>query len=103
MIAWLLFVLVLGLSYALYVSVKRNLSMMEQLESIKQQVDESLDIIDYVYGRIVSKAKTEVMSDEPLVRELVSDMQAAKDAMILVANKIVLPFIENEEEDEDKD
>jgi|RifCSPhighO2_12_1023870.scaffolds.fasta_scaffold170432_2 hypothetical protein len=74
--------------------------LIEQLDEVKEQVEESLDVIDYVYGRIVIKAQTDVMSDEPLVRELVSDIHAAKDAMILVANKIVLPFIEDEEDKE---
>lgn len=103
MMCLILFVISVLLAFALFISVKRNLTLLEQLDEIRDQVNESLDVIDYVYGRIAAKAQTEVMSDEPLVRELVSDMQAAKDAMILVANKIVLPFIEEDDEEEDKE
>jgi 50S ribosomal subunit-associated GTPase HflX len=72
---------------------------MEQLDEVKDQVEESLDVLDFVYGRIYDKSQIEVLSDEPLVRELLQDIKAAKDTMIIVANKIVLPLSEDEDEE----
>jgi hypothetical protein len=91
--------LIIALAIALFYSLKKNIELMEQLDEVKDQVEESLDVLDFVYGRIYDKSQIEVLSDEPLVRELLQDIKAAKDTMIIVANKIVLPLSEDEDEE----
>lgn len=94
-----LMLLIIALAIALFYSLKKNIELMEQLDEVKDQVEESLDVLDFVYGRIYDKSQIEVLSDEPLVRELLQDIKAAKDTMIIVANKIVLPLSEDEDEE----
>ena len=95
-----LFLVCSCLSVGLFFSVKKNLELLSQIDDISDQIEESLDIIDASYKRISEKASLEVMSDEPVIRELVADMKASKDALILVANKIVQPLTNNDDLDD---
>jgi hypothetical protein len=51
---------------------------------------------------VAEKSNIELLSDEPIVRDLVYDMKRSKDAILLVANMIVIPFNEDEEDDEEE-
>lgn len=77
---------ILGIS--LYFSVKKNIELIEKIEEAVLQVEESLDILDHFYKRIDKKSKIEVLTDEPVARELVDDMKKSKDAILLIANKL---------------
>jgi len=95
-----LIITVLILSGLLFWSVSLNLKYSEKIEEIKDVVDESLDVLNLHYQRAARRAKLEVMSDEPVVRELVSDLQSARNVILLVANLIVGPFKDDENDDE---
>lgn len=95
-----LIVVSIVLAISLSFSVKKNLELLERLDEVSDSIEESLDVIDESYAKISQKATLEVMSDEPVVKELVADIKAAKDALILVANKIVQPLNELEEPDD---
>jgi hypothetical protein len=81
---------ILGIS--LYYSVRLNLKCYEKLESIGEQIEKSLDVLDTCYQRAATRANLEVFSDDPIVRELVEDIKITKDAILLVANLIVEPM-----------
>lgn len=90
--------MVLILSLALIISVVRNLQYADKLEVLGDQIEESLDILDDSYQRIAKAAEMPVMSDEPIVRQLLQDIKHAKHAVLLVANKVVV--FDREDDDE---
>jgi len=92
-LALLCLCLVIGLVW----SLRLNLSYADKMEEIRDQVDQSLDVLNTFYQRAVSRAELEVMSDEPVIRELVADLQGSRDAILLVANLIVDPLQDDEE------
>lgn len=94
-------VLCLILSAFLVLSVRRNMSYMETIENTAEQVQTSLDVLDECYRRASDRAALEVMSDEPVIREMVKDLKDSRDAILLVANLIVKPF-QTDEDDEDE-
>lgn len=84
---------------ALYVSIKRNLQLVEKVDELGDQVEESLDILDDCYHRIVKAAEIPVMSDEPVIQQLVADIKHTRHAVLLVANKLIT-FDQDDEEDD---
>ena len=77
-------------------SVRLNLKYAEKFEEIIDQIDVSLDILDTQYQRAAAKAELEVLSDEPVVRDLIDDIKSSRDAILLVANLIVEPTQDEE-------
>lgn len=73
-------------------SVRKNLEFSEKLETVVDQIEKSLDILDSCYNRASARAKLEVLSDEPIVKELLDDIQVSRDAILIVANLIVEPL-----------
>jgi len=72
----------------LYFSVKRNLEMIEIIEETMSEVEESLEILDYCYNNIDKKAKLELFSDDPTIRELVDDIKQARKAVLFVSERL---------------
>ena len=88
----------------LYISVRKNLEMMEKLDNIHDVIHEAVITLDSYYKVLEQKSKIELFSDEFIVRELVSDIAAARDAVINVS--LVLDnsiSYENEEEENKED
>lgn len=102
MIIVLLVLISAVLSIGLFYSIRSNLRYVEQLDQIRDQVEKSLDVLNTCYQRVAEKSNIELLSDEPIVRDLVYDMKRSKDAILLVANMIVTPFNEDEEDDEEE-
>jgi hypothetical protein len=100
MITWVLGALALIFLVLFAISARRNLQLIDKLDEVGDQVDESLEVLNECYGRIARTADTPVMSDEPLIRELMNDIRLARDAVLLVANKLV-SF--DQEEDDSKE
>jgi CHASE3 domain sensor protein len=98
-IVLVIFTIIIGA--LLFVSIRRNLQYSEKLEELGDQIDESLDIIDKCYKRISTTAETPVLSDEPIVQQLISDIKLTRDAILLVANKIVIFDSTDENENDD--
>jgi biopolymer transport protein ExbB/TolQ len=74
----------------------------DAVEDINTQIEESLDILDSSYQTLSTAASTEVMSDEPLVRHVVSAIGAARLAVGTVAVKLSSVIAEEEVDDTDK-
>ena len=83
----------------LFLSIKKNMELIERLEAVMEQVEESLEILDRYYVSIDKKSKLELLTDDPTTRELVQDIKGSKDAILLVANKIVESIEEKKEEE----
>jgi len=94
-----LFVVCCLLSVSLYFSIKKNFELLEIIEGYGEQITESLEDLNYYYGRIDKKSKIEIFIDEPVMRELVEDIKGTKKVIKNVAEKISV-FLEEETNDE---
>lgn len=99
LIGFLLICIVL-LAVALGFSLFRNLQYSDKLEVLGDQIEESLDIIDDCYQRISKAIEVPVLSDEPIVKELLADIKYIHQAVLLVANKIVVFDDDDDDDDE---
>jgi hypothetical protein len=97
MLLFFFIIATLILAALLFFSVRLNLKYSEKLEDVREQVEESLDVLDTCYQRAAQRAKLEVLSDEPVVRDLLDDIKITRDAILLVANLIVEPLSEVDE------
>lgn len=89
-------------AFLLYVSVKKNLTLIDKIEELGSQVTNSLDMIDESYSRIAKVSEMPVLSDDPVVQQLLNDVKYAKYAVLLVANKLV-SFDENDQDEANKE
>lgn len=71
---------------------KKSLKLIEKMDEIGAQIEESLDILDDCYGDVSKHLKSPVLFDDPVVITMVNDVKRARDAMLLVANKLTEPF-----------
>ena len=94
-----LFAICCALSIALYFSIKKNFELLDVIESYGEKITESLEDLNYYYGRIDRKSKIEIFIDEPVMRELVEDIKGTKKVIKNVAEKISV-FLEEETTDE---
>jgi len=74
--------------YGVFVT-RKNLELNDQRENLVDQIEESLDVLDQCYSRLAHHADIPVLSDEPIIQELVSDMKRARNAVLKVASLIV--------------
>jgi len=84
----MLLILVASLSFCLYISITKNLELLEKLEEVTTQTEESLDLLDKCYRNIYEKSKLDIFVDEPIVKDLIKDINNTKDAVLLIANKL---------------
>lgn len=80
-------------------AVQRSLVLIEKIDEINIQVEESLDIIDASYASVSKHLESPVLFDDPVVIAMIRDVKQAKDAMLLVANKVTEPFQNDEDSD----
>lgn len=73
-----------------YVTIKKNLHLEDQREELVDTIEESLDMLDECYTRIAHAAEIPVLSDEPVIRDLLSDIKQAKNAVLAIASKVVM-------------
>lgn len=73
---------------ALYYSIKKNLELIETLEQTMEQIEQSVEILDYYYKRLDKKAKIEVFSDDPTIKELIEDMRQSRKAVLEVTKQL---------------
>jgi len=85
--------------FALFTVTKRSLKLVEKLDEIGTQVEESLDIIDESYKSVSKHLKSPVLFDDPVVTTMIKDVKNSREAMLLIANKIMIPFEKAEDED----
>jgi hypothetical protein len=67
---------------------------------IEKQIEESLDILDESYHRLTAITEIPVMSDEPIVRDVLSTIGRARYAVLEIANKLIVFEDEPQEEDD---
>jgi len=83
-----LMIIIVVLSAFLAVSVIRNIDMLNKLEEMGIQIEESLDILDEYHQKIDIASKTDVMFDDPVVKNLLNDISGCRDAVLIIANKL---------------
>ena len=84
---------------ACVLAVQRSLVLIEKIDEINVQVEESLDIIDASYTSVSKHLESPVLFDDPVVVAMIRDVKQARDAMLLVANKVTEPFQDDEDSD----
>lgn len=84
---------------ACVLAVQRSLVLIEKIDEINVQVEESLDIIDTSYASVSKHLESPVLFDDPVVVAMIRDVKQARDAMLLVANKVTEPFQDDEDSD----
>ena len=84
---------------ACVLAVQRSLVLIEKIDEINVQVEESLDIIDTSYASVSKHLESQVLFDDPVVVAMIRDVKQARDAMLLVANKVTEPFQNDEDSD----
>jgi DNA-binding transcriptional ArsR family regulator len=83
------------------VAIQRSLTLVEKIDEISSQVEESLDLIDESYANVSRHLKSPVLFDDPVVVTMVRDVKQARDAMLLIANKVTEPFSNETGSDEE--
>lgn len=87
----------------LAISLKKNIEFMEKIDEIQEALENSLEILEIQSRKIDQKAKLEVFSDEPVVRNLIKDIIESKNAVIQVAklldDSMTEDLIESKEEE----
>ncbi len=81
-------IIIVVLSTFLAFSVIRNIDMLNKLEEMGIQIEESLDILDEYHQKIDIASKTDVMFDDPVVKNLLNDISGCRDAVLIIANKL---------------
>ena len=70
--------------------VKKNLLLADQREELVDTIEDSLDVLDSCYSSIARNAEIPVLSDEPVIREVLADIKRAKNAVLAIAGKVVI-------------
>jgi hypothetical protein len=71
-------------------TVGKNLELADQREALVDTIEDSLDQLETCYGSISHAADTPVLSDEPVIRQVLSDIRRAKNAVLAIAGKVVI-------------
>lgn len=69
-------------------TVRQNLQLNDQREDLVDQIEESLDMLDQCYSRLAHHASLDVMSDEPVIQDVVRDIKLARNTVLAVASKV---------------
>ena len=99
MITTVLLLCLVSTSVLLFFSLKKNVELVEIIEDSTEQVEKSLEILEFYQERIERKSKLEIMLDDPIVRELIEDMRGSKEALSSIKEQLV-EFIQTEDEEE---
>jgi hypothetical protein len=91
LLAWaIVMTLLFGVSVWLnYRAVTQNLMLNDQREELVTQIEESLDMLDTCYARLAHHANIPVVSDDPVVQDIVHDMKMARNTVLAIASKVV--------------
>lgn len=98
----LLLLLLVGSIWLNVVVVRKNLALNDQREQLVDQIEESLDLLDEIYQRLAYNAEIPVLSDEPIIREVLADIKRAKNAVLAIAGKVVIYGEEKDAQDDDE-
>ena len=104
MIYFFIVLLMVLLSVSFWINVvlaKKNLMLEDQREALVDEIEESLDDLEVIYDNIARAAEIPVLSDEPVIRELLADIKRAKNAVLAIASRVVIYGSDMNEKDED--
>lgn len=82
--------LLIGSIWLNIVVIRKNLVLSDQREQLVDVIEESLDLLDESYVSIAHAAQIPVLSDEPVIRDLISDIKRAKNAVLAIAGRVVV-------------
>jgi hypothetical protein len=102
---WLLifFMVAFGLSAWLNVhTIMKNLQLADQREDLVDTIQESLDLLDGCYSDIARNAEIPVLSDEPVIREVLAAIKRSRNAVLSIAGKVVIYGSEQGDEKEEQ-
>jgi hypothetical protein len=68
---------------------RKNLELNDQREALVDQIEESLDMLDNCYVRLMHHSEIPVLSDEPIIQDVVRDIKLARNTVLAVASKVV--------------
>lgn len=68
---------------------------------LEDNIEESLDILDKRHKRIYDILQVPVAGDDPMIRSVISEIKAAREDLLLVANKLI-SFTLTRERDEER-
>lgn len=77
--------------------LRQNMMLQDQREGLVDTIEESLDELDSCYTHISHSAEIPVLSDEPVIREVLSNIKRAKNAVLAIANNVVVYGEESKE------
>lgn len=78
-----------GTSWLAYTCVRKNLQLEDQRERLVDQIEESLDMLDSCFQGISRAADIPVLTDEPVIREVLGDIKRAKNTVLAIASLVV--------------
>jgi hypothetical protein len=92
MLLWAILVTLLLISsgWVNYKVITKNLALNDQREELVDQIEESLDMLDACYSRLAHHATIPVLSDEPVIQEVVRDIKLARNTVLAVASKVAI-------------
>ena len=70
---------------------------------LEDSVEESLDILDQRHQKINDVLQIPVAGDDPMIRNIINEIKLAREAVLLVANKLVSFTLIRERDEEQKD
>lgn len=76
--------------------IKKSLELNEKLSDLGKSVEESLDVLDDCHVRIARAANITVTTDDPHVRQLFDEIKRAKSVILVIANKLLISFEQEE-------
>jgi len=79
--------------------IKQNIALNDQREDLVDQIEESLDMLDNCYSRLTHHSEIPVLSDEPIIQDVVRDIKLARNTVLAVASKVVTYGDEKETEE----
>lgn len=71
-------------SYSVYMNIKLGITILR----VQDSIEECLDIIDERYNSISKVLEIPIFFDSLEVRQVVNDIGATRDALLLVANRL---------------
>lgn len=93
------------LSILLAINVVANVVLLERFVrlgrvvlDVEEAVEESLDGIDQVYGRVGQILQTSLASNDPKVVQIHNELRRSRDYLLVVANRLIASWDQREEQ-----
>lgn len=74
---------------ALVLLARRHSALLDEAEETVESVEECLDTLDQNYSKMSKFLETPVLFDDPIVMEFVQSAKDSRDALLVVANRLV--------------